>query len=87
MGMIIGTAACMAPEQAKGRSADRRADIWAFGVVLYEILTGRRAFAGDDISEVLASVLKTEPEWTAIPADVPTSVRLLRRCLEDLANG
>jgi len=61
MGMIIGTAAYMAPEQAKGRAVDRRADIWAFGVVLYEMLTGRRAFGGDDISEVLASVLKTEP--------------------------
>ena len=83
MGMIIGTAAYMAPEQAKGRSADRRADIWAFGVVLYEMLTGQRTFAGDDISEVLASVLKTDPEWHAIPAEVPPSVRrLLRRCLE-----
>ena len=83
MGMIIGTAAYMAPEQAKGRSADRRADIWAFGVVLYEMLTGRRTFAGDDISEVLASVLKTDPDWHAIPADVPPAVRrLLRRCLE-----
>ncbi len=83
MGMIIGTAAYMAPEQAKGRSADRRADIWAFGVVLFEMLTGRRTFGGDDISEVLASVLKTEPEWASMPSDVSPSVRrLLRRCLE-----
>ena len=83
MGMIIGTAAYMAPEQAKGRAVDRRADIWAFGVVLYEMLTGRRAFEGDDISEVLASVLKTEPDWRVVPAETPASVRrLLRRCLE-----
>jgi Tol biopolymer transport system component len=83
MGMIIGTAAYMAPEQAKGKAVDRRADIWAFGVVLYEMLTGRRAFKGDDISDVLASVLKTEPDWSALPADLPPAVRrLLRRCLE-----
>ena len=83
MGMILGTAAYMAPEQAKGRSVDRRADIWAFGVVLYEMLTGRRAFDGDDISEVLASVLKTDPDLSVLPADVPPSVRrLLRRCLQ-----
>jgi serine/threonine protein kinase/Tol biopolymer transport system component len=83
IGMVLGTAAYMAPEQARGRAVDRRADIWAFGVVLYEMLTGRRAFAGDDISEVMASVLKTEPDWTAIPADTPVSIRrLLRRCLE-----
>ncbi|MEX1128972.1 MAG: protein kinase [Vicinamibacterales bacterium] len=83
MGMIIGTAAYMAPEQAKGRAVDRRADIWAFGVVLYEMLTGGRAFKGDDISDVLAAVLKTEPDWTALPAGTPPSVRrLLRRCLE-----
>ena len=83
LGMIIGTAAYMAPEQAKGRSVDRRADIWAFGVVLYEMIAGRRAFEGDDISDVLASVLKTDPDWTALPADLPAPVRrLLRRCLE-----
>jgi Tol biopolymer transport system component len=83
MGMIIGTAAYMAPEQAKGKSVDRRADIWAFGVVLFEMLTGRRAFAGDDVSDVLASVLKTDPDWRALPADLPPSIRrLLRRCLE-----
>ena len=83
MGMIIGTAAYMAPEQAKGRVVDRRADVWAFGAVLYEMLTGQRAFDGDDITEVLASVLKTDPTWSAIPPATPASVRrLLRRCLE-----
>jgi serine/threonine-protein kinase len=83
MGMIIGTAAYMAPEQAKGKSVDRRADVWAFGVVLYEMLTGKRAFAGDDVSETLASVLKDTPLVAALPTDVPASVRrLLRRCLE-----
>jgi serine/threonine-protein kinase len=83
MGMIIGTAAYMAPEQAKGKAVDKRADVWAFGVVFYEMLTGRRAFAGDDVSETLASVLKDTPSIAALPADVPPSVkRLLRRCLE-----
>src|SRR5688500_4709644 len=83
MGMIIGTAAYMAPEQAKGKAVDRRADIWAFGVVLYEMLTGRRAFEGDDISTTLAAVLMREPEWTALPVAVPAAVRrLLRRCVE-----
>ena len=82
-GMILGTAAYMAPEQARGRSVDRRADIWAFGAVLYEMLTGRRAFEGEDVSEILATVLKTEPDWTRLPADTPASIRrLLRRCLE-----
>ena len=83
MGMIIGTAAYMAPEQAKGKAVDRRADIWAFGVVLYEMLTGRRAFPGDDVSEMLASVLKSDPDWGVFPAGLPAGVRrLLRRCLE-----
>jgi Tol biopolymer transport system component len=83
MGTVIGTAAYMAPEQARGKAVDRRADIWAFGVVLYEMLTGRRAFDGDDISDVLASVLKSDPDWTSVPGSVPPSVRrLLRRCLE-----
>ena len=83
MGMIIGTAAYMAPEQARGRPVDRRADIWAFGVVLYEMLTGKRAFEGEDISITLASVLKEEVSWAAVPAGVPAPIqRLLRRCLE-----
>jgi serine/threonine-protein kinase len=83
MGMILGTAAYMAPEQAKGRPVDRRADVWAFGAVFFEVLAGRRAFDGDDVSDVLASVLKTDPDWTALPRDLPPAVtRLLRRCLE-----
>ena len=83
IGMIIGTAAYMAPEQARGKSVDRRADLWAFGVVLYEMLTGRRAFAGPEVSDVLASVLKETPPFDALPADVPPAVRrLLRRTLE-----
>jgi len=83
MGMIIGTAAYMAPEQARGRAVDRRADIWAFGVVLYEMLAGKRAFEGEDISITLAGVLKEDVRWDALPADVPPSIRrLLRRCLE-----
>ena len=83
MGMILGTAAYMAPEQAKGRAVDKRADIWAFGVVLYEMLTGRRAFAGDDVSELLASVLRDTPDLAALPATIPPGVRrLLQRCLE-----
>jgi len=82
-GIILGTAAYMSPEQAKGRAVDRRADIWAFGVVLYEMLTGTRAFAGDDMTEVLAAVVRAEPEWTRLPADLsPTLVVFLRRCLQ-----
>ncbi|MGH9383908.1 MAG: protein kinase domain-containing protein [Vicinamibacterales bacterium] len=83
MGVVMGTAAYMAPEQAKGRPVDKRADIWALGCVLFEMLTGKRPFDGDDMSDMLATVLKSEPDWTAIPADVPASVRpLVRRCLE-----
>jgi eukaryotic-like serine/threonine-protein kinase len=82
-GMILGTAAYMSPEQAKGRPADRRSDLWAFGCVLYEMLTARRAFPGADVSDTLATVLKREPDWTALPAGTPTAIRrLLRRCLE-----
>src|SRR5436190_2152343 len=81
-GMILGTAAYMSPEQAKGRPADKRSDMWAFGCVLYETLTGTRAFGGEDVGDTLANVLKTEPDWTAMPAATPPSVRhLLRRCL------
>ena len=83
MGVIMGTAAYMSPEQAKGRQVDKRADIWAFGVVLFEMLTGRQAFGGTDISETLAAVLRQEMDWTELPADTPHSIRrLLRRCLE-----
>lgn len=82
-GLILGTAAYMAPEQARGRPVDRRADIWAFGVVLFEMLTGQRAFEGDDVSITLAAVLKDDVDWKALPADLPTPLRrLLRRCLE-----
>ena len=83
MGMILGTAAYMAPEQAKGRAIDRRADVWAFGVVLFEMLTGTRVFEGGDITEVLASVIKDTPSHETLPADTPLAIRrLLRRCLE-----
>ena len=78
-GVILGTAAYMAPEQAKGRAVDKRADIWAFGCVLYEMLTGRRAFAGDDVSDTLASILKSDVDWSGVP---PRAVRLIRKCLE-----
>jgi eukaryotic-like serine/threonine-protein kinase len=82
-GMILGTAAYMAPEQARGNTVDRRADIWAFGCVLYEMLTGHRAFAATSAVEVISDVLKTDPEWAALPAGAPTIVRsLLRRCLQ-----
>jgi serine/threonine-protein kinase len=81
-GMILGTAAYMSPEQARGRKVDKRADIWAFGVVLWEMLTGRRLFAGDTVSDTLASVLKEEPEWDRLPKGVPPAIhRVLRRCL------
>jgi len=69
-GVILGTAAYMAPEQAKGRPVDKRADIWAFGCVLYEIVTGLRAFAGEDISETIASILRSEPDWSGVPASI-----------------
>ena len=82
-GMIVGTAAYMSPEQARGREVDRRADIWAFGCVLYEMLTGRRGFDGETTVEVLSNVLKTDPEWAALPADTPATMELLmRRCLQ-----
>jgi eukaryotic-like serine/threonine-protein kinase len=83
LGVILGTAAYMSPEQARGRPADRRADIWAFGAVLYEMLSGVRAFAGDEISDTLAFILTKDPDWSALPTDVPAQIRLLlTRCLE-----
>ncbi|MET0508179.1 MAG: protein kinase [Burkholderiaceae bacterium] len=83
MGMIVGTAAYMAPEQARGRAVDRRADIWAFGCVLFEMLSGCRPFSGSDVSETLATVIKDEPPWGVLPPDLPDPLRrLLRRCLE-----
>jgi serine/threonine protein kinase/Tol biopolymer transport system component len=82
-GMIIGTAAYMSPDQAKGKPVDKRADIWAFGVVLYEILTGKRLFKGEDVSDTLAAVLRQDVDLKALPADAPPSVRrLVARCLD-----
>src|SRR6185436_9139889 len=82
-GLILGTAAYMSPEQARGKPADRRADIWAFGVVLFEMLAGRGPFDDGDVSELIAGILKSEPAWQALPADTPHTVqRLLRRCLQ-----
>jgi serine/threonine-protein kinase len=82
VGTILGTAAYMSPEQAKGRPADKRSDVWAFGCVFYEMLTGKRAFEGEDISETLASVLKGQPDWMLFPPDTPANLRLLiHRCL------
>ena len=82
VGVILGTA-YMSPEQAKGRPADKRSDIWALGCVLYEMLTGTRAFFGEDTAETLASILTKSPDWTALPPRTPSSIRaLLRRCLE-----
>jgi serine/threonine protein kinase len=82
-GVILGTAAYMSPEQARGQAVDKRADIWAFGVVLWQMLTGRRLFDGDTVSDTLAAVLKEEPDLGSLPPSTPTSIRrLLRRCLQ-----
>lgn len=81
-GVLVGTAAYMSPEQARGMPVDKRADIWAFGVVLYEMLSGRRAFGGETATDVLAQVIERDPDWEAVHTDTPGSVRkLLRRCL------
>ncbi len=83
VGVILGTAAYMAPEQAKGQAVDRRADIWAFGVVLYEMLSGKRLFAGDSVADTLAGVLRAEIDLSTLPADTPRGLRrLLSRCLD-----
>ena len=83
VGVLLGTAAYMSPEQAKSKPADKRSDIWAFGCVLYEMLTAKRAFAGDDVAETLASVLAREPDWSSLPTTVVPAIRtLLRRCLD-----
>ena len=83
LGLILGTAAYMAPEQAKGKAVDKRADIWAFGCVLYEMLTGARAFPGEDVTDTLAAIVRAEPDWTLLPADTPRAIgTLLRRCLQ-----
>src|SRR6516165_8374193 len=82
-GVIMGTAAYMSPEQARGAAVDKRSDIWSFGVVLYEMLTGRHLFRGETLSDTLAEVLKTDPDWSALPDKTPEAIRkLLRRCLE-----
>src|SRR5687768_14684718 len=82
-GVILGTAAYMSPEQAKGRGADKRSDVWALGCVIYEMLTGKRAFDGEDISDTLASILRGEPDWSALPPQVPPAITaLLKRMLE-----
>jgi len=81
-GLVLGTLAYMSPEQARGAKVDRRTDIWAFGAVLYEMLTGRRAFQGATSSDCIAAIIKEDPDWSALPADTPTPVlRLLRHCL------
>ena len=82
-GVLLGTAAYMSPEQARGKRVDRRADIWAFGCVLYEMLTGRGPFDGETTSDILACVIRAEPDWPAVPGSVPARIReLLRRCLQ-----
>jgi serine/threonine-protein kinase len=83
MGVILGTAAYMSPEQAKGKPADKRSDVWAFGCVLYEMLSGKRAFEGNDVSDLIVAVLGKEPNWTALPSITPSPIlRLLKRSLE-----
>ena len=83
MGLILGTAAYMSPEQAKGRPTDKRSDVWSFGAVLHEMLSGQRTFKGDDIADTLAAVLRHDVDWAVLPAATPESVRyLLARCLE-----
>ncbi len=82
-GVLLGTAAYMSPEQAKGKAVDRRADIWAFGCVLYEMLTGRQTFTGETVTDTLAAVIRAEPDWSQLPAATPMRVRvLLQRCLQ-----
>jgi eukaryotic-like serine/threonine-protein kinase len=82
MGVILGTAAYMSPEQARGRPLDKRTDIWAFGCVLYEMMTGRRAFGGETVTDTFVRILEHEPDWAALPSETPTSIRtLLERCL------
>src|SRR6202521_1217679 len=82
-GVILGTAAYMSPEQARGKVVDKRTDIWAFGCVLYELLTGKPAFYGEDVTDILAAVVRAEPDWQALPAAIPMKIRdLLWRCLQ-----
>ena len=82
-GIILGTAAYLGPEQARGQKVDKRADIWAFGVVLFEMLTGKRTFEGQSVSDTLAAVIMGEPNWEALPSGTPAPIQnLLHRCLE-----
>ncbi|MEX2271434.1 MAG: serine/threonine-protein kinase [Vicinamibacterales bacterium] len=82
-GVILGTAPYMSPEQARGRAVDKRTDIWAFGCVLFEMLSGTRAFAGEDVTETLGAIIHKDPPWEKLPAHLPLSVHaLLRRCLQ-----
>src|ERR1700704_5528094 len=82
-GIILGTAAYMSPEQARGKVLDKRTDIWAFGCVLYEMLTGLRPFGGHDVTDTIAAVVRADPDWSKLPTNTPTPIRrLLRRCLE-----
>ena len=88
-GIILGTAAYMSPEQARGKTVDRRCDIWSFGAVLFEMLSGKQVFAGEDVSQTLAAVIMKEPDWSVLPDSLPATVaRLLRRCLtKDQSSG
>jgi Tol biopolymer transport system component len=82
-GLILGTAAYMAPEQARGKKVDRRADIWAFGVILFEMLTGERLYSGETVTDIIAAVVTREPDWSKLPGDTPVALRrLLKRCLQ-----
>ena len=82
-GVILGTAAYMSPEQARGKAVDKRADVWAFGAVFFEMITGQRAFPGDDVSDVIASVLARDPDWSRVPAGLsPAQRQCLERCLD-----
>ncbi len=83
MGIIMGTAAYMSPEQARGKTVDKRTDIWAFGCVVYEMLTGKAAFGGETLTDIVAAVVTNEPDWAALPANTPAAARaLMRRCLQ-----
>src|SRR5713101_8296335 len=83
VGVVRATAAYMSPEQAKGRPVDKRSDVWAFGCLLFEMLAGKKAFEGEDVSDTLAAILRGEPDWSALPGEVPPALRtLIKRCLE-----